>query len=83
MRDADLLLTGRDAVALEQLAAELPRLADLGRRTVSFSHLPSAVLLRPVGEHRMGLGRTFALGAGALRACRGRSEPEPEARRGT
>jgi uncharacterized protein len=57
-------------------------LADLGRHTVSFGDLPSALLLRPVTGTRMGLGRTFALGTRALRAWRGRAEPEPEAPRG-
>jgi short-subunit dehydrogenase len=57
-------------------------LADLGRHTVSFGDLPSALLLRPVTATRMGLGRTFALGTRALRAWRGRAEPEPEAPRG-
>ena len=57
-------------------------LADLGRHTVSFGDLPSALLLRPVTGTRMGLGRTFALGTRALRAWRGRAAPEPEAPRG-
>jgi short-subunit dehydrogenase len=53
-------------------------LADLGRHTVSFSDLPSALLLRPVASTRMGLGHTVALGTRAMRAWRGRSAPEPE-----
>lgn len=53
-------------------------LADLGRHTVSFTDLPSALLLRPVSGTRVGLSRTFALGARAVRAWRGRTAPEPE-----
>ena len=68
------------AYAPEQVARRA--LADLGRHTVSFSDLPSALLLRPVTGTRMGLGRTFALGTRALRAWRGRAAPEPEAPRG-
>jgi short-subunit dehydrogenase len=58
-------------------------LADLGRHTVSFTDLPSALLLRPVAETRVGLGRTMALATGAFRAWRGRNAPEPEGAKGS
>jgi uncharacterized protein len=68
------------ACAPEQVARRA--MADLGRHTVSFSDLPSALLLRPVTSTRMGLGRTVGLGTQVLRAWRGRAAPEPEAPRG-
>jgi Protein of unknown function (DUF2934) len=52
-------------------------MSDLGRHTVSFSDLPSA-LLRPVASTRLGLSHTVALGTRAACARRGRSAPEPE-----
>jgi short-subunit dehydrogenase len=64
------------AYSAEQVARRA--LADLGHRTVSFSDLPSALLLRPVTSARMGVARTSALATRALRACRGRAEPESE-----
>lgn len=53
-------------------------LSDLGRHTVSFTDLPSAMALRPVTAARAGLARTLALGLGAVRAWRGRESPEGE-----
>lgn len=68
------------AYAPEQVARRA--MADLGRHTVSFTDLPSALLFRPIAGTRVGLGRTFALGTRALRAWRGRAAPEPETPRG-
>lgn len=51
-------------------------LADLGRHTVSFTDLPSALALRPITALRVGLARTLAVGLGAVRAWRGRESPE-------
>jgi uncharacterized protein len=46
-------------------------LADLGRRTVAFSDVPSALALQPVADLRVGLARSLALGIGAYQAFRG------------
>ena len=51
-------------------------LADLGRRTVGFTTVPSALALRPVADLRQAMARSLALGLGAFRAWRGRGEPE-------
>jgi uncharacterized protein len=50
-------------------------LADLGRRTVAFSDVPSALALQPVAALRLGLARSLALGIGAYQAFRGRAAP--------
>jgi uncharacterized protein len=50
-------------------------LADLGRRTVAFSDVPSALALQPVADLRVGLARSLALGIGAYQAFRGRAAP--------
>jgi uncharacterized protein len=54
----------------EQVASRA--LADLGRRTVAFTDVPSALALRPVADLRVGLGRSLAAGIGAWQAFRGR-----------
>jgi short-subunit dehydrogenase len=54
-------------------------LAELGRRTVAFSDVPNALLLRPIADMRVGLSRVAALGLGAVRRFGGRRAPEPEA----
>jgi short-subunit dehydrogenase len=54
-------------------------LADLGRRNVTFTDIPSALALRPIADMRVGLSRTLALGIGAYRSFRGRGAPEAEA----
>jgi uncharacterized protein len=51
-------------------------LKDLGRLTVGFSDVGTALLLKPVADVRVGVGRTLALGLGAWRSWRGREEPE-------
>lgn len=68
------------AYAPDQVARRA--LADLGRRRVSFTDLPSEVLLRPVAGARTALGCTIGAGAQAVRAWRGRAQPEPESRPG-
>ncbi|HEX6011892.1 MAG TPA: hypothetical protein VFY87_08850, partial [Geminicoccaceae bacterium] len=50
-------------------------LADLGRRTVAFSDVPSALALQPVAALRLGLARSLALDIGAYQAFRGRAAP--------
>jgi uncharacterized protein len=50
-------------------------LADLGRRTVAFSDVPSALALQPVADLRVGLARSLALGIGAYQAFRGHAAP--------
>jgi short-subunit dehydrogenase len=57
-------------------------LADLGRRRVSLTDVPSEVLLRPVAGARAAIGCTVGAGAHVMRTWRGRAQPEPEARRG-
>jgi short-subunit dehydrogenase len=68
------------AYAPDQVARRA--LADLGRRRVSFTDLPSEVLLRPVAGARAALGCTVGAGARVVRTWRGRVQPEPESRRG-
>ncbi|MEK0083840.1 SDR family NAD(P)-dependent oxidoreductase [Benzoatithermus flavus] len=53
-------------------------LAELGRRTVTFTDLPSATLLWPIADMRVGLSRIVALGLGVVRHFAGRRAPEPE-----
>lgn len=62
------------AVRPERVAAVA--LADLGRHTVSFTDLPSALLLRPVAGTRVGTARALGLGLGLFRQMAGRRRPE-------
>lgn len=69
---------------LASMPARVARQAlhDLGRRTVRFSDLPSAMPLRPVACVRAGMSRSLAMGLNRVRAWRGRVAPEPESRVG-
>lgn len=53
-------------------------LHELGRRTVAFSDVPSALILRPIADMRVGLGRALGMGLGTVRRFGGRRAPEPE-----
>jgi hypothetical protein len=65
------------AIEPEQVARRA--LADLGRVTVGFSDVGTALVLKPVAVVRVGLARTLGLGLGAWRSWRGRDAPETPA----
>jgi hypothetical protein len=57
-------------------------MSDLGRHTVSFSGLPSSVLLRPVTSNRMGLSHTVARSGRSPRALAAAARRQSRSDRG-